>query len=203
MKKLLWVVLPLAILASCGKTSERKILVVANGDITVAGQDLKVTDLSDGATEKLVDLKNGDQTSYNVNNGGKASTIQLPAEDGFYIINLMKDTVFGSQLVEGKDYNTSEDLGLDKQKLMIDSLKLVLQGQNISAANKNYMILPGQISKVSGDLIHTRVFGPFHQMNSNIDAPSDGQAPVLYKFYSSDELRTRLQTVEESYYSTN
>lgn len=202
MKRLLWALLPIAMMASCGKTSERKILVVANGEISVAGQDLKITDPSDGAVEKLVDLKNADQTSYTVNNDGKSSTIQLPAEEGFYIINLMKDTVFGSQLIDGKDYNTSEDLGLDKQKEMIDSLTQVLQGKNISTANKNYMILPGQLAKITDDLVHARVFGPFHAMDANVEAPSDGKAPVLYKFYSSDELRTRLQTVEESYNST-
>ena len=202
MKKLLWALLPLAVLASCGKSSERKILIVANGDIAASGPDVKVTNISDGAVEKLLDLKNGDQTSFNVDNGGKTSTVQLPQEDGFYILNLMKDTVFGSELVDGRDYNVSEALGLDKQKEMIDSLKLVLQGKNISAANKNYLIVPGQLSKISDDLVHARVFGPFHQMNSNIDAPADGKPPVLFKFYASDELQTRLQTVEESYNAT-
>lgn len=203
MKKLLWALLPLAVMASCGKSSERKILVVANGDISVAGQDLKITNPSDGAVEKLIDLKNAAQTTYTVNNAGKTSTVDLPAEDGFYILNLMKDTVFGSELIDGRDYNTSEDLGLDKQKQMIDSLKLILQGQNISAANKNYMIVPGQLAKITNDLVHARVFGPFHAMDSNVDAPTDGKPPVLYKFYSSDELQTRLQTVEESYNSTD
>ncbi|GAB3353773.1 hypothetical protein GCM10027566_14340 [Arachidicoccus ginsenosidivorans] len=202
MKRLLWALIPLAVLASCGKSSERKILVVANGDIAVTGQDVKITNISDGAVEKLVDLKNADQTSFTVNNGGTSSTVQLPKEDGFYLLNLMKDTVFGSQLVDGRDYNTAEALGLDKQKEMIDSLKLVLQGKNISEANKNYLVVPGQLTKVTDDLVHARIFGPFHQMNSDIDAPADGKPPVLYKFYSSDELQTRLQTVEESYNAT-
>lgn len=202
MKKLLWALLPLAMLASCGSTSERKILIVANGEITVAGQDLKITNVSDGAVEKLIDLKNADQTSFTVNNDGKTSTLNLPAEDGFYILNLMKDTVFGSQMVDGKDYNNSEDLGLDKQKLMIDSLKLVLKGENISAANLNYLIAPGQLSKITDDLIHAHVFGPFHAIDSNVDAPTDGKPPVLYKFYSTDELQSRLQAVEESYNAT-
>ena len=202
MKKLLWALLPLAVLASCGQSSERKILVVANGDINVAGKTIKVTNPSDGAVEQLVDLKDAKQTSYAVDIDGKASNVELPAEDGYYIINLMKDTVFGGLLVEGRDYNTSEDLGLDKQKEMIDSLQLVLQGQNISEANQNYMILPGQVIKVTADVGHAHVFGPFHAMDSNIDMPADGQPPVLYKFYSSDELRTRLQTVIESYNAT-
>ena len=202
MKKLLWALLPLAVLASCGQSSERKILVVANGDINVAGKTIKVTNPTGGAVEELVDLKDAKQTSYAVDIDGKTSDIALPAEDGFYIINLMSDTVFGSQLIEGRDYNASEDLGLDKQKEMIDSLQLVLKGENISEANKNYMILPGQLAKVTGDVIHARVFGPFHAMDTNIDLPADGQPPVLYKFYSSDELRTRLETVIESYNAT-
>ena len=202
MKRLLWALLPLAVFASCGKKSERKILIVANGDISVSGSDLKITNISDGAVEKLVDLKDASQTTYNVNNGGKSSMVNLPAQDGYYLLNLMKDTVFGSLLVNGRDYNNSEALGLDKQKEMIDSLTLVLQGKNISAANNNFMIVPGQLTEVTDDIIHTHIFGPFHQMDSNIDAPSDGKPPVLYKFYSSDELQTRLNTVKESYNST-
>lgn len=202
MKKLLWALLPLAVLASCGKNSERKILVVANGEIAVNGQNIKVSNITDGAVEQLVELKNDKQQSFAIDNGGATSTVEIPAEDGFYILNLMKDTVFGSELIDGRDYNVAEALGLDKQKEMIDSLQLVLQGQNISAANKNYLIVPGALAKVSGDLMHARVFGPFHQMNSNIAAPEDGKPPVLYKFYSSDELRTRLRTIEESYNAT-
>lgn len=202
MKKILCAILPLAILASCGANSERKVMVIANGDITASGTSIKITNPSDGAVEKVLDLKDPNNTSFTVDNNGTKSTIEIKPESGYYILNAMKDSVYGSQLVDGRDYNAEENLGLDKQKLMIDSLKLVFQGKNISEANKNYLIKPGEVVKISDDLAHARVFGPFQALDNNIDAPEDGAAPVLFKFYSKDELQARLQAVEESYNST-
>lgn len=199
MKKLLWALLPLAVLASCGKSNQRKLLIISNGNITSNGQNLKIDNPSDGAVEKIIDLNDPNQTSFTLDNNGTKSTIEIGSETGFYVLNLMKDTLFGSQLVDGRDYNNKEDLGLDKQKLMIDSLKLVLQGKNISEANKNFQIKTGQIIKITNDLEHARVFGPYKALDSNIDAPADGKPPVLFKIYSSEELQLRLQEVEESY----
>ncbi|HTN39120.1 MAG TPA: hypothetical protein VL053_18710 [Arachidicoccus sp.] len=199
MKKLLWALLPLAVLASCGKSNQRKLLIISNGNITSNGQNLKIDNPSDGAVEKIIDLNDPNQTSFTLDNNGTKSTIEIGSETGFYVLNLMKDTLFGSQLVDGRDYNNKEDLGLDKQKLMIDSLKLVLQGKNISEANKNFQIKTGQVIKITNDLEHARVFGPYKALDSNIDAPADGKPPVLFKIYSSEELQLRLQEVEESY----
>lgn len=202
MKKILCAILPLAILASCGTNSERKVMVIANGDITASGTSIKVSNPTGGAVEKVLDLKDPDNTTFTLDNNGTKSTIEIKAENGYYILNAMKDPIYGSQLIDGRDYNTDESLGLGKQKLMIDSLKLVFQGKNISKDNKNYLIKPGQMEKISDDLVHARVFGPFQALNNNIDAPEDGKAPVLFKFYSKDELQARLKAVEESYNST-
>ncbi|AYD48482.1 hypothetical protein [Arachidicoccus soli] len=198
MKKILLAILPLAILASCGSKQERKVLVVANGTITVQGNNINIGDTSAGASNFEMDIKDVTNKNLNVNNNGVKSSIPISSEGGYYILNLNNKDIYGSQLLEGRDYNNKNDLNLDEQKAMIDSLKQVLAGTNISAANKNYLIKPGQLIELSNDLEHTQVFAPFEPL-SDINQPKDGKPVVLFKFYSKDELQSRLQTVEDSY----
>ncbi|ANI87962.1 hypothetical protein A9P82_00700 [Arachidicoccus ginsenosidimutans] len=198
MKKFLFAILPLAVLASCGASKERKLLVVASGEITVSANTISIGDTSGGASNQEIDLKDASQGTFSVTNNGVKSSVTVPAEAGYYIYNAGTNAVYGSQLIEGKDYNVSHELDLDEQKAMIDSLTKVLAGTNISAANKNYLINPGQIVKLNDDVAHTQVFAPFQPLGDIAEA-SDGKPTVLYKFYSKDELQTRLKDVEDSY----
>ncbi|HEY0298965.1 MAG TPA: hypothetical protein VGB84_07075 [Arachidicoccus sp.] len=198
MKKFLLGVLPLAVLASCGPGKEREVLVVASGSITVNGTSIAIGDTSSGASNKEIDLKDASQTSFSINNNGTKSTINIPAESGYYIYNISTGAVYGSLLVAGKDYGLDHQLDLDEQKAFIDSVKQVLAGANISTANRNYLINPGQIVKLNDDFVHTHVFAPFEPL-ADVAEAKDGKPITLYKFYSKDELQTRLQTVEDSY----
>ncbi|MGF7232020.1 hypothetical protein [Arachidicoccus sp.] len=198
MKKILLAILPLAVLASCGSKQERKVLVVANGTITVQGNNINIGDTSAGASNFEMDIKDVTNKTLNINNNGIKSTLPLNTEGGYYVLNLNNKDIYGSLLLEGRDYNNKHDLNLDQQKAMIDSLKQVLAGTNISTANKNYLIKPGQIIELSNDLEHTQVFAPFEPL-SDINQSKDGKPVELYKFYSKDELQTRLKAVEDSY----
>lgn len=202
MKKILLAILPLAFLASCGSKQERKVLVVANGTITVQGNNINIGDTSAGASNFEMDIKDVTNKNLNVNNNGIKSSIPISTEGGYYILNLNNKDIYGSQLLEGRDYNNKNDLNLDEQKAMIDSLKQVLAGTNISTANKNYLIKPGQLIELSNDLEHTQVFAPFEPL-SDINQAKDGKPVVLFKFYAKDELQSRLQTVEDSYNTPN
>ena len=71
-------------------------------------------------------------------------------------------------------------------KLKIDSLNLLVQGKNISAANRNYYILPNQAVKISSNHL-SEVVGPYHQMRSAEKV--DGKEPEIYRFYSIKEIR--------------
>lgn len=202
MRKLLFAIIPLAMLASCGGTNqERKVLIVAPGTITLdaTGKNISVGDTTSGADNKEIDLKDPSVTSLNINNNGAKSTINIPADAGYYIYNGGSQPIYGSELIVGKNIGLDHDLDLDEQKAYIDSVKQVLAGTNISAANKNYLINSKQIIRIgSSDAPHTHVFAPFVGI-SDVTAADDGKPVSLYKFYAKDELQQRLQTVEESY----
>lgn len=202
MKKILFAILPLAILAACsgGPGKERKILIVSPGSVTVdaTGTNISLGDTTSGADNKEIDLKDASVTSINVDNNGKKSTVSVPAEPGYYIYNANSLPIYGSELIVGKNIGLDHDLDLDEQKAYIDSVKQVLTGANISAANKNYLINNGQIAKLNDDLAHTYVFAPFVGIG-DVPAASDGKPVKMFKFYSKDELQQRLQAVEDSY----
>jgi hypothetical protein len=57
--------------------------------------------------------------------------------------------------------------------------------QNVSEANANYFIAPGQIVKITPET-KAKVFGPFTTIPGSFDA---GSVPAIYKFYSMKEMR--------------
>jgi len=192
-------IFPLMILASCGGGNNRKLLIIANGAISIGRGSITVGDTTNGSANKEIDVT---QSNFTVNNNGVKTTLTIPADAGFYLYNISGDTLYGSELVAGRDYNLGHGLDLDEQKAMIDSVKQVLTGANISAANKNYLITNGQIVKLNDDVMHTQVFPPFNPP-TDIKQASDGKPSTLFKFYAKDELKQRLQTIEDSYNGAN
>ena len=80
---------------------------------------------------------------------------------------------------------TQEDLKHD-----IDSLEQLTEGKNISAANRNFYILPKTTVKIS-DNLDAFVVGPFHRMTSIEKV--DGKLPEVYRFYSIQEVRETIE----------
>lgn len=195
MKKFLGAILPLMLIASCGG-SHRTLLIVSPGKLTVASGAITIGDTTNGTANQEIAVT---QSTYTVNNNGVKTTLTIPADAGYYIYNA-GDTIYGSQLIEGRDYN--HVLSLSEQKAMIDSVKKVLAGVNISAANKNYLITAGQIVKLNGDAAHTQVFPPYIPP-TDIKPAADGKPVTLFKFYAKDELQRRLQTIVDSYNANN
>lgn len=86
---------------------------------------------------------------------------------------------------------------LPKESLVqkIDSLQQLSQGKNVSAANRNFFILPNQATFITANA-QAQVVGPYHQMRSA--EKIDGKDPEIYRFYSIKEIRemiTKLQAL--------
>jgi hypothetical protein len=79
-------------------------------------------------------------------------------------------------------------------KTKIDSLQQLTTGANVSAANRNFFILPNQVVKVSENL-DAFIVGPYHQMRSAEKV--DGKDPEVYRFYSIREIRETIAKLEE------
>ena len=71
-------------------------------------------------------------------------------------------------------------------KQQLDSLQKLIKDSNVSAANRNYFILPNHAVKVT-DNTDAFIVGPFHQMTS-IKKEGDKE-PEVYRFYMVSEIR--------------
>lgn len=174
--------------------NDKTIVIMSKGEASV---DLNAGTIQakDGAghEEKLVAVNKAD-ISFKLNTPAGEATVQLK-ENGLYIINVKNDTIIGSY----QQYSTagqaqkvmSQEILLQK----IDSLQLLAQGKNVSAANKNYFILPNQATFITANP-QAQVVGPYHQMRSAERV--NGKDPEIYRFYSIKEIRemiTKLQAL--------
>jgi len=183
MKKIFFIPAVILItMASCG-THQKKILIYLRGDIKLDDSKKNIT-VSEGTThqENELDFSGSDPVKLNVQSPSGNFTLEA-TEDGLYIANLKNDTVVGSyQHVGATNSNRISQEQLVKQ---LDSLQQLITGQNISAANKNYFIPPGKISKINSSGT-TKIFGPYTSIPSSFDA---GSVSEIYKFYTNKEMR--------------
>ncbi|MCW3107400.1 MAG: hypothetical protein JWQ09_1906, partial [Segetibacter sp.] len=171
---------------ACSSPVTKKVLIIGRGKITAKENDISMTDGS-GYTEERVEINGEKPVSWNVTTPSGKTTINIPAESGFYILNLKTDTIVGSEQNMGKDLG-GRTISQEELKAKIDSLTKLTTGANVSAASHNYLILPNQLIKVSSNM-DAQVFGPFNKIPGTIEADKNGKAPEIYKFYTNPEMR--------------
>jgi len=185
MKKLSVAALSLAALFSLGscKGHLKKVIVYANSDIQVDNTKTNIT-VGEGSPhrEQELDFTGSGPVTLNVTTSSGKITLDVP-DDGLYIANLKTDTVIGSYqhtgAGSGDNRITQESL---KQKF--DSLNMLVRNENVTAANRNFFILPNHIQKLSSNAQGV-VYGPFKVIPSSLDLSPDAE---IYKFYSVKEI---------------
>jgi len=75
----------------------------------------------------------------------------------------------------------------DELKKNIDSLKQLMQGKNVTEANRNFFIPPNTGVKISSNT-KAYVVAPYHPM-AGVPATDDNSAPEVYQFYTINEVR--------------
>lgn len=114
-------------------------------------------------------------------------------EKGLYVVNVKNDTIIGSF----QNYIAAENAGqVVSQETVIkklDSLRLLVEAKNISAANRNFYILPNTAALITAN-IEAEIVGPYHKMTSAY--AKDGSAPEVYRFYSIREIRETIGKLE-------
>ena len=185
MKKSVITCASLIVLAACS-SGNKKIIVYIKGNSTV-NEDAKTITVADGSgsDEKTIAYKTGDKVQLQVKGLGDDATVPID-NNGLYILNAKNDTIIGSYQNYSNPKSeavvkTQEDL-----KHGIDSLVQLTEGKNISAANRNFFILPKTAVKIS-DNVDAFVVGPFHKMTS-VEKEGD-KVPEVYRFYSIKEIR--------------
>lgn len=181
----------LVCLTAC-KGHEKKILVYAGSDIQVDESKQHIT-VSEGTThhEQELDFSTGSPVTLDVQSP-KGKTSVTAADDGLYILNLESDTVVGSYQHVGA--SGKNNVSLDEAKHDLDSLQKLVQGLNVSEANRNYFIAPGKMVKITAET-KAKVFGPYTSIPGSFDA---GSVPEIYKFYSVPEVREIIGSLQNA-----
>jgi hypothetical protein len=175
-----------AMLVACNKPVSKKVMIMGRGQITATGNEITMKDGS-GYTEETIEVNEDKPVTWNVNTPTGKINIDIPADNGFYVLNLKTDTIVGSQQNIGQDL-AGRTMTQEELKVKIDSLVKLTNGTNVSAAAHNYFILPNKLVKVSSNL-DARVYGPFNKIPSTIEADKNGGAPEIYKLYTNTGLR--------------
>jgi hypothetical protein len=182
MKTILYAFAAILLLASC---KDKKMIVMSKGkaEINTEAKTIKATDGS-GHEEQEVTLGGG-KTVFKLSTPAGEATVEL-LENGLYIVNVKNDTIIGSYQKYSDPKASQQVLSQENLKKQIDSLQLLSEGKNISAANRNFFILPNQAVKIT-DNTQAMVVGPYHRMRSAEKV--DGKDPEVYRFYSIKEIR--------------
>ncbi len=188
----------IAALFACNSPVNKKVLIMARGAVTANGNDITMNDGS-GYAEETVEVSGDKAVTWNVTTPTGKTTVEIPGEKGFYILNLKSDTIVGSQQIVGKDISSSRTISQEELKMKIDSLTKLTAGANISPAGHNYIILPGQLKKIS-DNAEAKVFGPFTKIPGTLEADKKGNAPEIYKFYTNSEMRELIENFKKMTY---
>ncbi|RXK80856.1 hypothetical protein [Filimonas effusa] len=199
MKKTLFGLLPLALLAACGGGAEKKVLVMVKGSVSVAKTDNTITvKEGTGYSEEEIELKGNKPTTLTAKTSdGKSTTIDVPAEPGYYILSLRSDTVVGSFQQSGTESAGGQVISQESLKQKIDSLDQLTKGANVSAANHNYLVAPNQLVKVT-DNAGARIFGPFRRIPAaGVEPPANGKPLEIYKFSTNNEVRETIEKLKK------
>jgi hypothetical protein len=171
---------------ACNEPVTKKVLVIGRGKISAQENNITMTDGS-GYVEETVEIKGSKPVLWNVTTPLGKTTINIPEDKGFYILNLKTDTLVGSQQNIGQDLG-GRTMTQEELKVKIDSLVKLITGSNVSTGGHNYFILPNQLIKISAS-IDAKLFGPFTKIPGSLEADKNGNAPEIYKFYTNAEMR--------------
>jgi len=191
MKKISGILISLTCLISACTSHQKKILVYADSQIEVDESQKNIT-VREGTTqvEKELEFNSSGPVVLNISSPRGKYTLEV-TEEGYWLANLKKDTIVGSMQHTGMTKQTR--VTQEQLKLQLDSLGKLVRGANISAAGKNYFIVPGSMEKIT-NFTTAKIFGPFTPVPAAFDA---GSVPEIYKFYKLSEVSEIISKLTE------
>ena len=189
MKKIMVLLSAVIVLAAC---SDKKMVVMSKGpaEVNTDAKSIKAIDGS-GHEEKEITLGAG-KVVFKLNTPAGEATVEL-LENGLYIVNVKNDTIIGSYQKYSDPKLAPNMVTQEALKQQIDSLQLLSEGKNVSAANRNFYLLPNQAVKIS-DNTKAMVVGPYHRIRSAEKV--DGKDPEVYRFFSIKEIRENIAKMQ-------
>ncbi len=193
MKKILFIAAAASLLVSCSENKEKKLLIIANKDAVIEEASKIITAGSDGYQNKTIEYKTGDAISLKIKSAQGETSIGIP-DNGYYIVNVkLNDTIIGSYQRFVKAEEANHRMTQDELKAKLDSLKLLVENKNVSAANRNFFILPNTAVKIS-DNTTAQVAAPYNPLTPLESANS--KEPEAYQFYTIKQVRELIAKLE-------
>jgi len=193
MKKFLFFpVISLLVVACSG--SQKKVLVLSHDAPQIDEANYTVTcKATRGHEEKEMEMSGN--VALKLSTAAGDATVNLP-DKGYYIVNAKSnDTIIGSYQVFTTADQAHRKITQADLKMKIDSLEQLIQGKNVSEANRNYFILPNTAAKITSNIDAT-IIHPYHPM-ANIPETADGKAPEVYQFYTVNEVRDIITNLQK------
>lgn len=167
------------IISSCGGGGGgKKVLVMASGKVTVNGNTIN---LQPGTSHnEATFVPEGDNVTVVSPDGSKEYPI---SENGYYLLNLKKDTIVGSRQRVGSAETAQQEISLDNLKVRIDSLQQLMAGTNVNEQAGTFNIPPSTIKKLT-DNTNADIIGPFKSAPTSFDPNKEYE---IYKFFTNKE----------------
>jgi len=186
MKKICCFFVLTILLAACGGNNLKRVLVISRGPAAIDKEAKTITVTSGTSSEEqTVDFDTKDKITLQITSQAGKATVDLDSP-GYYVVNAKPDTIVGSYQHYGAPPAETKTYTQEFIKHQIDSLQQLIKDSNVSAANRNYFILPNHAVKVT-DNTDAFIVGPFHKMTS-IQQEGDKE-PEVYRFYMVSEIR--------------
>jgi hypothetical protein len=176
-----------AFFAACS-SGEKRIVVMANGKVTVTDKTISI-DPGMTHTEQEVVFKDEKTTITVKSSDGANKTFDL-TDNGVYLLNLQRDTLIGG-LVNYGATGVPGSITSEQLDHIIDSTKQLMAGQNASDEKKIYFLPPYTIKKVSTQP-NARVIGSFKGIPHDVEADGSGKTPEVFKFFTNKQKRETL-----------
>lgn len=194
MKKIFFLLSAVVLLAGCGGNNLKRVLVISRGAAAI-DKEAKTITINSGTSseEQTVDFDTKDNIALQVTSQAGKTTLNMDAP-GLYVINAKPDTIVGSYQHFGAPAKETSTYKQDFIKQQLDSLQQLIENKNVSAANKNFFILPNHVVKIT-DNTDAVIVGPFHKLTA-LD-PKDGKTPEVYRFQMVSEVRETIAHLQE------
>lgn len=172
------------VVASCSEPHMKKVVVMANGKLTVDQTKQKIKlDPSNTHNEQELEY-NADKVTLTVETPDGTKTFDMN-EDGLYVLNLKVDTLTGG-LVNYSAAGRAGSMSREQLDRMIDSTQKLIVGVDVSDEKKNYFIVPGNIKKITGNT-KASIVGPYKGIPYKVDEGAE-----VYKFFTNKQQRESL-----------
>jgi len=166
----------------------KKVIVMASGNIQVTGNSITLQPGSTHNEETVV--PDGDKITVTSPSGNKDFDVKEP---GLYLLNLKKDTLAGSYQKTGTD---NSQIVITQENLWerVDSLTMLMKGQGVSEAKRNYSIAPMTMAKITKNT-DAQIIGPYRKITGSFDPSREHE---VYKFFTNKEIADIIEKVKKN-----